>query len=140
MRERRCYLLVVLILVVTAVYGQIPCDEAYGTFCPEATGWGVGDCLRAKKPDLSADCSAFIELQDTCKVDIDTHCTGKEYTGDVLPCLTEWTKPDVVSPTCLAALPKKQEKKERKLSAEEKAKADKRRRTRNKAAKMAREF
>jgi hypothetical protein len=133
-------IIISLLLVLLVVNGQIPCDDAYGAFCPEATGWGVGDCLLAKQSELSAECKQYIDVQEKCKEDINTHCTGKEYTGDVFPCLTEWTKPDVLSPACLAALPKKEEKKERKMSAEEKAKADKRRRTRNKAAKIAREF
>ena len=134
------FLFVLALIVLLVANAQIPCDDAYGTFCPEATGWGVGDCLLAKQSELSFECKQYIDVQEKCKEDINTHCTGKEYTGDVFPCLTEWTKPDVLSAACLAALPKKEEKKERKLSAEEKAKADKRRRTRNKAAKIAREF
>jgi len=130
-------LLCALWLFLLAVRAQIPCDDAYGAHCPEATGWGVGDCL--KQQSVGDACAGFIKVHDACKGDIDSLCVGMEYTGEALPCLTERVKPSDLSASCLEALPKK-ENKERKQSAEEKAKADKRRRTRNKAAKIAREF
>jgi len=98
----------------------------------------VGDCLK-KHTGLEKSCLDFIVFSDMCRADIDKFCTGKEYTGDLLPCLTEWTKPSELSPSCGAALPKR-ESKEKKMTAEEKAKASKRRSRRNKAAKIAREF
>jgi hypothetical protein len=54
-------------------------------------------------------------------------------------CLSEWTKPEDLSAVCLEALPKKVEK-EKTLTKEQKAKAAKRRKTRNNAAKYAREL
>jgi hypothetical protein len=48
------------------------------------------------------------------------------------------TKPELLSKECKDSLPKKQEKKEKKLTKEEKVKADRRKKIRNKAAKMAR--
>jgi hypothetical protein len=79
-------------------------------------------------------------LQDACKGDIEEHCAGKEYSGEVISCLTEWTAPEKLSEACLeglqAARPKpKAEKKEQ--SAEDRAKADKRRSIRRAAAKKA---
>jgi hypothetical protein len=56
-----------------------------------------------------------------------SHCAGKEFTGDLLVCLTEWTKPELLTSECTAALPKK-EVKEKVLSAKEKKKAAARRR------------
>ena len=133
-------LLVLLALLVALARAQIPCDDAYGAHCPEEIGWPVGDCLK-KQSGLPQACTDFIAVSDACKADIDKHCLGKEYTGDLLPCLTEWTKPAELSPECLAVLPKKEVKQEKKkLTKEEQAKADKRRRTRNKAAKYAREL
>ena len=48
------------------------------------------------------------------------------------------TKPEYLTAACREALPKKAEKKEKKLSKEEKVKADRRKKIRNKAANMAR--
>ena len=84
---------------------------------------------------LSKGCSDFIDLQSICKSDIEKNCNGKEYTGDLLVCLTEWTKPDSLTPACSEKLPKKEVKEERKLSAAEKMKADRRRKARKEAAK-----
>jgi hypothetical protein len=49
-----------LSLLLTAIYvsAQIPCDEAYGTHCPEESGWDVGDCLK-KQDGLSPECMQF---------------------------------------------------------------------------------
>ena len=79
-----------------------------------------------------------MELHDVCREDIVNHCTAKEYTGDLLVCLTEWTSPDKLSDKCKEKLPKKEQQQKRELTAEEKKKADKRRSIRNKAAKMSR--
>lgn len=48
------------------------------------------------------------------------------------------TKPETLSKECQASLPKKEEKKQKKLTKEERLKADRRKKIRNKAAKMAR--
>lgn len=121
----------VFIAIVVCSYAQIPCDDAYGAYCPEESGYSVGDCLkRVASEDPSAvskECIDYIGIHETCREDIDTHCSGKEYTGDLLACLSEWTKPDQLSSTCLTSLPKKKAPKKRKLSATEKKKADKRR-------------
>jgi len=130
-------MLLVLLLAATKVFAQIPCDDAYGEHCPDKSGWEVGECLKGKT--ISEACESFIAMQEACRVDIDTHCNGKEFTGDCLSCLNEWTKPELLSPACLAKMPPKVVKKEKKLSKEERKKADARRRIRNKAAKMARE-
>lgn len=120
------------------VFAQIPCDEQYGNFCPEESGWGVGDCLKKHESELSSACSGFVALQDICKDDIIAHCPGKEYTGDVIVCLSEWTSPDLLSDNCKSAIPKKVVKEKKKLTAAEKKKADARRRVRNSAANTAR--
>ena len=116
---------------------QIPCDEQYGEHCPSASSWGVGTCLSALGDDvLPADCKNFISVHEACRSDIDTHCTGKEYTSDLMVCLSEWTKPDSLSEECSAALPKK-ELKERVMTEKEKEKAAMRRKRRNDAANLA---
>ena len=62
-----------------------------GEFCPSESGWAVGDCLRKVGIEkLSKECASFIKLQEVCKADIDAFCGGKEYSGDLLVCLTEW--------------------------------------------------
>jgi hypothetical protein len=72
---------------VTLVLGQIPCDDAYGQFCPSESGFGVADCLKLQDQGSLGDaCVAYIALHDTCREDIDTHCVGKEFTGDLLVC------------------------------------------------------
>ncbi len=104
-------------------------------FLLQESGWGVGECLLKQKASLSKACIDFIDLQSICKDDIEKNCNGKEYTGDLLVCLTEWTKPDSLSAACTDKLPKKEAKEERKLSAAEKMKADRRRKARKEAAK-----
>jgi hypothetical protein len=133
------YALVALIAIALTVNAQIPCDEAYGQHCPEASGWEVSECLMKVESELSQDCKNYISMSETCKSDIDTHCAGKEFTGDALVCLSEWTKPELLSEHCLAALPKK-ETKQRTLSEAEKKKAAKRRKARKAAEKMARDL
>lgn len=140
------FVFLLLVALLASVQAQIPCDDAYGTHCPEAAGWGVGECL--KKLDastLSADCLQYIAMSDTCKADILHLCPGNEYTGDAFGlcsylvccgslltllllsvCLSEWQKPEALTPECLAALPKRNTK-EKSLSEEEKKKAAKRR-------------
>jgi hypothetical protein len=72
-------------LVLAFVNAQIPCDEAYGTHCPEASGLEVGECLKKlDSSSLSKECSDYIQLHDNCRDDLEKHCTGKEYTGDAL--------------------------------------------------------
>lgn len=86
-----------LFALVRSVNAQIPCDDAYGEYCPDKAGLDVGTCLKALGEDkLSPACKSYIELHDTCSADIEAHCLGKEYTGDLLVCLTEWTKPDLM--------------------------------------------
>ena len=118
---------ILLIAIAIAINGQNFCDEEYGTNCPEESGWSVGSCLKQVDQSLlSEKCLEFIKLHDVCENDIKSHCAGNVYTGDLLPCLTEWTKPEIVSEDCKEAFPKK-EVRTKKLSKEEKAKADKRR-------------
>lgn len=80
--------ILVVILGIASLYpsfAQIPCDEAYGQHCPEASGYEVGECL--KKLDdgiLSQECKDYIQWHDVCRSDLDNHCNGKEYTGDAL--------------------------------------------------------
>lgn len=128
------FLFVILLFAttLTSLLAQIPCDDAYGTHCPEESGWGVGICLK-KIADLSEGCKEYIRLQDACRTDIEQHCNGKEYSSDSLLCLTEWTKDVNLSDTCIAALPKKQEQQKAareadKLGSDAKRKADQRRR------------
>ena len=64
-----------------------------GEYCPSESGWAVGDCLKKVESDkISKECSSFITLQETCRADIEKHCSGKEYSGDLLVCLAEWVK------------------------------------------------
>lgn len=78
-------LFVVLAIVISITVAQIPCDDAYGANCPEASGYEVGECLKnVDQSSLSKDCLDFIALHESCRSDIDQHCTGKEYTGDAL--------------------------------------------------------
>jgi hypothetical protein len=82
----KLFLFLTAICVVSA---QIPCDAAYGQFCPEETGFGVGDCLLKQNLEaLGEPCINFIQLHNTCKEDLLKHCPGKEYTGDALGKLT----------------------------------------------------
>jgi hypothetical protein len=131
--------LVLAFVLFCIAAAQIPCDDTYGAHCPEHISWAVGDCV--KNHEYSDECGAFMAMSDTCHADIDKHCTGKEYTGELITCLTEHTKPEDLSEECIAALPKKEAKKEkRKRTKEEVAKANKRRRTRLAAARTAREM
>ena len=74
-----------LLSLVSLVYGQIPCDDAYGQFCAEESGFGVGDCLKKQSTEsLGEGCLTFMQMHDICRADIQNHCPGKEYTGDAL--------------------------------------------------------
>ena len=125
--------------LMVSVAAQIPCDDVYGASCPEHTGWAVGDCVRAAG-GYSEECGKFMEMSDICKANIEEHCKDKAYTGDLVSCLTEWTKPEQLTEECLAALPKKETKKDRGQTKEQRAKANKRRRTRMAAARQARDM
>lgn len=122
-------------------FAQIPCDEEYGQYCPEEVGYGVATCLKNSDnfENISQACKDYLIIHDVCKADIDTHCPGQEFTGDLISCLSEWTNPTLVSEACKEHLPKKEVKNKRKQTKEEKKKADKRRKIRNKATKMARD-
>ena len=87
---------------------------------------------------------SFIHLSSTNtnyyiaqSADLDLHCVDKAYTGDALPCMTEWTSPDLLSEICRGTLPPKKIVQKKKQSKEEKRKADKRRKIRAAATKMA---
>lgn len=82
----KCVVLCLFVALILAfVNAQIPCDEAYGTHCPEASGLEVGECLKKlDSSSLSKECSDYIQLHDNCRDDLEKHCTGKEYTGDAL--------------------------------------------------------
>jgi hypothetical protein len=121
-------LLSVLSILALGVVAQNPCDDAYGAHCPEKSGWSVGECLKKVEDGnaISEKCAEFINMHDKCKNEIDMHCKGNEYTGDTLPCLTEWTNVDLISVDCAASFPKKAEV-EKKMSKKAKKNADKRR-------------
>jgi hypothetical protein len=86
---------------------------------------------RLDSSDISAGCTGYIAILDACRSDIDTHCSGKEYTSDAIVCLTEWTKGVTLSEACSAALPKKEESKKQreadKIGSDAKKKAEQRR-------------
>lgn len=64
-------LLNLLILTLSPLsLGQNLCDESYGLYCPEESGWGVGECLnKLEKEKLNNECVSFISLHEICKVD-----------------------------------------------------------------------
>ena len=66
------------------VQAQNYCDDAHGAHCPEHSGWEVGECLSKIDESLQGEkCHDFILLHETCKVDLDKHCAGKEYSGRI---------------------------------------------------------
>lgn len=88
---------IIVFALLSLFEAQILCDDAYGEFCPDKAGLEVGTCLKALGEDkLSPACKSYIDLHDACSSDIEAHCLGKEYTGNLLVCLTEWTKPDLM--------------------------------------------
>lgn len=79
------FVMIVVFLCTSYSVAQIPCDEAYGLHCPEASGFEVGECLKNLDPsELSEDCKNYIVIHDLCREDITKNCPGNEYTGDVL--------------------------------------------------------
>ena len=134
------YIFIVLCGLSSLARAQIPCDDAYGAFCPEEAGWGVQSCLKkVDAADLTSECAQYVAIHDACEADIKEHCAGKEFTGDLLPCLTEWTKPADLSEGCASSLPKKEATKKKEMTADQKRRANKRREIRNKAAKKSNE-
>ena len=134
------FLLSALALCINAIpnFSLSDCDSVYASHCPEASGFAVVECISALDETLVSDsCRAYVNMHHMCKRDIDRLCPGQEFTGDLLVCLTEWNKPS--DPTCIDAVPRKEEARKRELSSEERRKADARRRIRNKATKMAKD-
>ncbi|KAJ1460813.1 hypothetical protein M885DRAFT_508251 [Pelagophyceae sp. CCMP2097] len=117
-----------------------PCDAEASVACPFDGGASLGICLRnpAKHEapaEISVECTAFLALHDACKTEFASGtCGGAAYTDDALVCLESWLKPADVTAGCQAALPKKEEKVEVELTADELAKKAKRKRAREKAA------
>eukprot|EP00933_Yihiella_yeosuensis_P028129 TRINITY_DN2192_c0_g1_i2.p1 TRINITY_DN2192_c0_g1~~TRINITY_DN2192_c0_g1_i2.p1 ORF type:complete len:177 (-),score=49.48 TRINITY_DN2192_c0_g1_i2:162-692(-) len=105
------------------------CDNEAGQVCPSSMGKEIGICLQdpskhqitdidgnprelepGEKPmELSNDCLEFIKINTACDKEISEHCQEMYFHGDTMTCLTTWTKPDVLSEGCRAALPKKEE-------------------------------
>jgi hypothetical protein len=79
-------LMIVLVIFIClhVVLGQIPCDDWYGQYCPSASGFEVGECLKQYTNELSDACKQFINIHDACQGDIQANCPGQEYTGDTL--------------------------------------------------------
>lgn len=105
-----------------------------------ASGWSVGDCLKEHPDQLPAACLSFIGTMDSCHSDIDSFCAGKEYSGEVISCLLDWTSPDKLDPACLVALEAfrpKAKTEQKKQSKEDREKANKRRKVRQEAARRA---
>jgi len=108
------YVLLILVpITFIHINAQNPCDDPYGQYCPESSGWDVGQCLQDLdsnvKEDFSKECKVFIDLHKYCIEDINKYCLGKEYTGDLLPCLIEWTPIESISKSCVDSFPKKEE-------------------------------
>merc|ERR1712032_397833 len=105
------------------------CDNEAGQVCPTSEGKEIGECLKdptkhiltdidgnprelepGEKPmELSDDCKSFININEACDADIAEHCQGMYFHGDTMMCLTTWTKPEMLSAGCSAALPKKKD-------------------------------
>ena len=128
--------------------GELTCDDQVGEHCPESSSWSVGDCLKAV-PSYSSfpqTCQSYVSVLDACRSDVDARCVGKEYTGEVMQCLTAWTKPEDLSPACAEGVKAGMDKagegkggKKEPLSAEDKKRASDRRKIRDRAANMAKE-
>ena len=108
------FVVLLSLIFLAIVNSQIPCDDEYGQFCPDKAGLDVGVCLKESGQTLSESCKSYISLHETCSEDIEcvlhmpyrmcfcvanyfqsrANCKGKEYTGDLIVCLSEWTKPD----------------------------------------------
>lgn len=77
--------IVSLLFFISGIAAQIPCDEAYGQHCPEASGYQVGECLKQIDQSLiTSECANYINIHDNCKTDLEKYCAGNEYTGDAL--------------------------------------------------------
>ncbi len=109
----------------------------YEKLIPTASGWNVGDCLKEHQADLPAPCVSFINVMDECKDDINNSCNGKEYTGEVLSCLTEWTPAESLSQKCTKAIELSRPPKLEKKKSKDSDKAKERRKIRREAAKKA---
>lgn len=120
---------IVFIIFLSHVSSQIPCDDAYGSHCADKSGWEAFQCVKSV-PTLSNECLQFLGVHDACKEEIDANCKGNEFTGDLLPCLSEWTSPSLLGLSCKGVLPKKKDEKKdkKKLTKEEEKKANERRR------------
>ena len=65
------YITLVLCIILFTGLAQIPCDDVYGQFCPDESGWAVGECIRKQDPAIiSADCITYMSIHDVCKVSL----------------------------------------------------------------------
>ena len=76
--------------------------------------------------EINESCLNHIKLHDACRNDIEKRCPQNPFTDYVTVCLTEWAG-DVLEKDCADAIPKKEAKKEKVLSAEAKKRAAARR-------------
>lgn len=77
------FIVVLFLTLFSLAVAQLPCDEVHASLCPEYSGLEALECLK-NQPDLTPDCSSYISLHEICKDDINSHCTGLEFSGDLI--------------------------------------------------------
>ena len=111
-------IIVLLVATLLHVASAHPCDAEAMKACPFDGGKALGVCLNdpskhEEKVEISAECTAFMQLHETCSAEFaGGTCGGSAFTDDALLCLTSWMNPADVSEACAAALPAKEEAKE----------------------------
>jgi len=107
--------LALLLSLVPALANLPSCEEDTEKYClgedADMSPEGIEACLGALS-DRSQRCSDYLKLLEACKVDIssDGVCAAAHGDGETMPCLLQRTKPEALSESCQAALPKSEKK------------------------------
>ena len=105
-------LLVGLVLLAPSSALEMPsCEDDTAAHClgddADMSSEGIDACLAALT-DRSQRCTDYLKMLEACKADIsgDGVCASAHGDGETMPCLLQRTKPEALSESCRATLPK----------------------------------
>jgi hypothetical protein len=104
------------LLLVGGASAQLPsCEDDTATHClgedADMSPEGIDKCLASLGADvLSASCASYVRVLEGCDADISGSgiCATAHQNGETMPCLIQRVKPEQLSASCAAALPKRE--------------------------------
>jgi len=101
-----------VLVLVSSFAAELPsCEADIEASClgddKDMSPEGINACLMGLT-DRSQRCTDYLDLLEACSTDIggDGVCASSHAEGDTIPCLIERTKPEALSESCQAKLPK----------------------------------